>query len=101
MKGNQNIVIDEWIALYLNTPDLNEYITGATVKKLNQIQIPFPPLSEQKRLVKYLDAIAERATVIQTAQGQTSDKLTLSNRSYERTLKESCRYSAPQNHLNT
>jgi len=55
MRPNNSLVMDSILVYYLNTTDLNEYITGATVKKLNQqklkeINIPLPPLEEQKRI---------------------------------------------------
>ncbi|MDX4038380.1 restriction endonuclease subunit S [Aliarcobacter skirrowii] len=60
MRPNKDLVIDSLLIYYLNTTDLMEYITGATVKKLNQeklksINIPLPPLEEQKRIVTKLD----------------------------------------------
>jgi type I restriction enzyme S subunit len=60
MRPKKDFVIDSLLIYYLNTTDLMEYITGATVKKLNQeklksINIPLPPLEEQKRIVAKLD----------------------------------------------
>src|SRR5574344_27312 len=62
MRPNKELVIDSLLIYYLNTTDLMEYITGATVKKLNQeklksINIPLPPLEEQKRIVAKLDIL--------------------------------------------
>ena len=62
MRPNKDLVIDSLLIYYLNTTDLMEYITGATVKKLNQeklksINIPLPPLEEQKRIVVNLDIL--------------------------------------------
>src|SRR5574344_2646933 len=62
MRPNKDLVIDTLLVYYLNTTDLSEYITGATVKKLNQeklksINIPLPPLEEQKRIVAKLDIL--------------------------------------------
>lgn len=56
----RNIILDEWIVYYLNFSDLTPFITGMTVPKLNQekmrsIEIPLPPLSEQKQIVAILD----------------------------------------------
>jgi type I restriction enzyme S subunit len=49
-----------YVEIYLNSIDLSFYITGAAQPKLNQknmnmIEIPLPPLNEQKRIVKILD----------------------------------------------
>jgi len=65
MRPNNSLVMDSILVYYLNTTDLNEYITGATVKKLNQqklkeINIPRPPLQEQKRIVSKLDTLFEK-----------------------------------------
>ena len=65
MRPNKDLVIDSLLVYYLNTTDLDEYITGATVKKLNQqklksIMIPTPPLSEQQRIVSKLDLLFEK-----------------------------------------
>lgn len=56
----------EFLMHYLNYADLKPYTTGSTRPKLSQkalvkIPVPLPPLSEQKRIVAYLDAISERA----------------------------------------
>ena len=62
VKPNRNILIDEWIINFLNFSDLSDYVSGMTVPKLNQgnlkqIQVPIPPLPEQKRIVALLDRI--------------------------------------------
>lgn len=62
MRPNKNLVLDSLLVYYLNAVSLDEYITGATVKKLNQeklksIKIPLPPLSEQQRIVSKLDLL--------------------------------------------
>lgn len=64
LRPDRNLVLDEWLASYLVSADLSDFITGVTVPKLNQarmrdIEIPLPPLDEQKRIVAKLDA-AER-----------------------------------------
>jgi len=57
----ENMTTQRFIELYLESIPLDEYITGAAQPKLNQkalnsIPIPFPPLSEQQRIVGILDA---------------------------------------------
>ncbi|EOI8655360.1 restriction endonuclease subunit S [Campylobacter jejuni] len=60
LKPNNEILINKFLVYFLNYSNLEKYITGATVKKLNQqklkqIEIPLPPLKEQERIVEILD----------------------------------------------
>ncbi|ECW7655661.1 restriction endonuclease subunit S [Campylobacter coli] len=60
LKPNNEILINKFLVYFLNYSNLEKYITGATVKKLNQqklkqIEIPLPPLKEQERIVRILD----------------------------------------------
>jgi type I restriction enzyme S subunit len=60
-------MVDSWLANFLTMSDLNKYVSGLTVPKLNQgslvsIELPVPPLEEQKRIVALLDAATERVT---------------------------------------
>lgn len=61
LKPKSDIIDNYWLIYYLNYSDLNSFITGVTVPKLNQekmtsISVPTPPLSEQKEIVEYLDS---------------------------------------------
>ena len=61
LKPNNEILINKFLVYFLNYSNLEKYITGATVKKLNQqklkqIEILLPPLEEQIRIVKILDS---------------------------------------------
>jgi len=67
IRPHRDKVLDNWIIYFLNVNDLSEHITGLTVQKLNQgklreIEIPLPPLSEQKRILKILDEVFEKTT---------------------------------------
>ncbi|ECR3383858.1 restriction endonuclease subunit S [Campylobacter jejuni] len=60
LKPNNEILINKFLVYFLNYSNLEKYITGATVKKLNQqklkqIEIPLPPLKEQEKIVGILD----------------------------------------------
>ena len=62
LRPHRDILLDDWLVHYLNISDLSEYITGTTVKKLNQaklrsIEIPLPPLAEQKKIVAKLEKL--------------------------------------------
>ena len=57
-------VVDNWLIYYLNFQNLQSFITGFTVPKLNQgnmrkIPIPIPPFDEQKHIVAKLDECFE------------------------------------------
>ena len=61
LRPKRDIVNDYWLIYFLNYSNLQSYITGVTVPKLNQekmcsITLPAPPLSEQQRIVDYLDS---------------------------------------------
>lgn len=54
-------IIDTFLVEILNSMDLNIYITGVTVPKLNQenmrnIQIPLPPIEVQRTIVAEIDS---------------------------------------------
>lgn len=60
VRPKRDNIIDEWLVYYLNFCNLERFITGMTVPKLNQermrnILIPLPPLPEQQRIVAILD----------------------------------------------
>ncbi|WP_370578246.1 restriction endonuclease subunit S [Snodgrassella alvi] len=62
-----NDIFPKWVVYYLNHKDLNEFITGAVVPKLNQaalrsIPIPVPFISIQKQIVKELDTLSDIIT---------------------------------------
>ena len=61
LKPKRDIINDYWLIYFLNYSNLQSYITGVTVPKLNQekmcsITLPVPSLSEQQRIVDYLDS---------------------------------------------
>ena len=67
LRCKQGVLVDSWLADFLTMSDLNRYVSGLTVPKLNQgslvsIEIPVPPLDEQKRIVALLDDATERVT---------------------------------------
>lgn len=77
LRPHRDILLDEWLTYHFNFSNLSDYITGLTVKKLNQeklrsIEIPLPPLAEQKRIVAYLDSISQKAQELQNLQRQTA-----------------------------
>ena len=62
IKPNRDLITDKYLTYCLNAMDLNEFITGMTVPKLNQarlvsIKIPVPDLNEQHRIVAKVDEL--------------------------------------------
>lgn len=62
LRPNREIVTDKFLTYCLVAMDLNEFITGMTVPKLNQarlvsIKIPLPPIAEQHRIVAKVDEL--------------------------------------------
>lgn len=63
IRPDRSIMLDNWIVYFLNVSDLQKYVTGLTVPKLNQekmrgITLPLPPLTEQQRIVAKFDALS-------------------------------------------
>lgn len=64
LRPNRKVLLDEWLVYNLNFQNLMTYVSGMTVPKLNQgnmkkIQIPIPPIEEQKEIVEILDKVFE------------------------------------------
>ncbi|OFX18669.1 MAG: restriction endonuclease subunit S [Bacteroidetes bacterium GWA2_31_9] len=58
------------VEVYINKTDISEYITGQAQPKLNQqnlnnIKIPFPPISEQQKIVSEIEKIEEKIAVLE------------------------------------
>lgn len=65
IRPDRKRVLDQWLVFYLTQTDLNEYVSGLTVPKLNQgslreIPIPLPKIAEQQRIVDALEALEAR-----------------------------------------
>jgi type I restriction enzyme S subunit len=82
LRCKQGVLVDSWLANFLTMSDLNRYVSGLTVPKLNQgslvsIEIPVPPIEEQKRIVALLDAATARVTELTACyeQARTHAKL--------------------------
>ncbi len=77
LRPYRKTVIDNWLVHYLNHSDLTVFVSGLTVPKLNQgnlreINIPVPPLPEQRRIVGLLD---EAFAAIATAKANAEKNL--------------------------
>ena len=89
----------QWLIYYLNFSDLMKYVKGATVPKLNQenakkILVPIPPLSEQKRIVKFLDEEFSKIDTLKTnAETNLKNAKELFETSLEKELNPPSRHS--------
>ena len=88
LRPIRTILLDEWIVYFLNFSDLEEYVTGMTVPKLNQgnlkkILIPLPPLPQQKQIVATLD---KAFAAIDTAKANAEQNLKNAKELFENTL---------------
>ncbi len=77
LRPRREAVTDEYLAYYLTAADLNPYITGMTVPKLNQarlasIPVATPCLEEQHRIAQKVD---ELMALCDRLEQQTSDQL--------------------------
>lgn len=60
LKPKKEMILDQFLVSYLNSLDLNSYITGVTVPKLNQekmrsIKVLIPLIKDQENLVKEIE----------------------------------------------
>jgi len=78
---NENFLSKDYLYLFLQSPDIQKGFTnfskraaqaGFTKEELGSFEITLPPLSEQKRIVSYLDALSQKARELQELQQQTA-----------------------------
>ena len=70
LRPKRELLVDELLVYYLNFANLQPFITGVTVPKLNQekmrsIEIPVPPISEQQYIVATLDSLKSKVDRLQ------------------------------------
>ena len=90
LRPKREHLIDELLVYYLNFANLQPFITGVTVPKLNQekmrsIEIPVPPLSEQQSIVDYLDSAFAK---IDAMKANAEKALNEANALFQASLKE-------------
>ena len=84
LRPNRDLVSSEFLAKALTTPGVREAIyakaTGTTVKgiaskRLKHVILPVAPLSEQGRIVTYLDGLQAKVDALKKLQAETAAKL--------------------------
>ncbi|GBC94778.1 Type-1 restriction enzyme EcoKI specificity protein [bacterium HR16] len=78
----QTGILPEFVSLILKAPPCQRQFVplGAAQKNINakaiqQIILPFPPLSEQRRIVAYLEVVQERVKAFKEAQARVETEL--------------------------
>ncbi len=90
IRPYRDILLDQWLIYFLNISDLSDYITGTTVKKLNQeklrsIPVPLPPIKIQKEIVVKLD---KKFTKLREAKRLREEALSDTEKILSQTLRE-------------
>ena len=72
----------EFVALYINTIPLDDYITGSAQPKLSQdnlnnIHLPIPPIEEQRRILTMIDSLMSIICEIRESKQQLSQSIAL------------------------
>ena len=85
LRVNKELIMPLWMVLTINYLWLQGYFlkicqkwigqAGINTKMLKSIQIPLPPLPEQKRIVAYLDTIQQKAQALQRLQVETEREI--------------------------
>ena len=85
LRVNKELITPLWMVLTVNYLWLQGYFlkicqkwighAGVNTKMLKSIQIPLPPLPEQKRIVAYLDNIQQKAQALQRLQEETEKEV--------------------------
>lgn len=65
LKANNNLLIDDFLVLYMESINLSDYIDTSTIPQINNkhidmMEIPLPKISEQQRIVSKLDLLFKK-----------------------------------------
>lgn len=77
VEANESYVLSDYLFLFLSNFDMGELVNDPTypslkLSEIKEIEIPLPPLSEQKKIVAYLDALSTKVRELQNLQSQTA-----------------------------
>jgi type I restriction enzyme S subunit len=85
IRPNPQQVLPEFLNSFLNSPAGQDAVQGQSrttsglrtlsVGRINAIPVPVPPLSEQRRLVAYLDDLQQKRDTLKAMQAETSAEL--------------------------
>lgn len=79
LRANQKLVLPKWIYLKISNPETREFLLGASqtttglrnlkIPALKELEIPVPPIVEQKRIVARLEKILAKIKEVKHLQG--------------------------------
>ena len=80
LQPNKNLALTEFIYFWLFQIDMADYIENPSypflkLSTIKQIPIPLPPLSEQKRIVSYLEKIQQKSQALISFHTQIENQL--------------------------
>jgi type I restriction enzyme S subunit len=84
-RPNKEIVSSEYLNMYMNSPlgqdevqkrsRTTSGLRTLSVGRIREIEIPIPPLDEQRRIVAYLDSVQARLASLRELQSATGEEL--------------------------
>ena len=84
-RPNHEIILSEYLNMYLNSPlgqdevqkrsRTTSGLRTLSVGRIREIEIPVPPLDEQRRIVAYLDGLQEKVNALRELQSASGEKL--------------------------
>ena len=84
-RPNQQIIFPEYLNIYMNSPlgqdevqNLSRTTSGLrtlSVGRIREIEIPIPPLEEQRRIVAYLDSLQAKVDELRRLQSESEREL--------------------------
>ncbi len=80
VEPNPSILNNLWAFYWLCTVDMSQFIDNPSypslrLSKIKELSLPLPPLSEQRRIVVYLEAVQVKIKALKEAQASTNAEL--------------------------
>lgn len=86
IRPNKKVIDPEFLNAYLNSPlgqdevqarsRTTSGLRSLSVGRIKQITVPVPPISEQRRIVEYLDGLQAKVDALKKLQTETAEELT-------------------------
>jgi type I restriction enzyme S subunit len=85
IRPNRDVVDPEFLNSYLNSPSGQDEVharsrttsglRNLSIGRIKEIAVPVPSLDEQRRIVRYLDALTDKMDSLRQLQAETSAEL--------------------------